>query len=231
MFWSNPKPSNHHPERGNVFAIILIGVVLFAALIFVVSRGLDTGATRLTSSQARNFATDIITYSGQVERAVASVIENGVSETDISFENGIVAGYTHAPAATDREKIFGTSDGGGMTWKSPLSGQTPSSSNKWLITGGVVVTGQDSNSLSDLIITLPVAVEVCTEINRQLNVGIDLTSDQGTVTGAKFTGTYTDNAAVLVAPGTGIISGCFKGLITDGAQAGEYTFYRVLISR
>ncbi len=218
-------------DQGSVFAILLLAVVLFAALIFVISRGMDTGTSRLTTAQARNMAADVIAYAQMVDRSVVHLLQNGVSEGDISFENSLVTGYAHTPAVTDSARVFGSSTGGTATWKIPLRGQT-ASGNKWLFTGGVVVTGQESNALSDLMMTLPiVTTDLCSEINHQLGVSIDLTSDQGTVTGTKFVGTYADNAAVAVSPGTGITAGCFKGLITDGAQSGEYTFFKVLIAR
>lgn len=73
-------------QSGNVFALILLAVILFAALIFVFSRGFDTGATRMTSANARTYATDTIVYAQSVERAVQRILQNGVSESDISFE-------------------------------------------------------------------------------------------------------------------------------------------------
>lgn len=229
--WCNLMRKATGVEQGNVFAIILLAVVLFAALVFVISRGFDTGTTRMTSTQARNFATDIVTYAASVERSVGYIIQNGVSEEDISFENGVVSGYDHTPAAASNAKVFGSSTGGGLSFKSPLENQSSSATNKWLFTGGIVVTDQESNSLSDLIMTLPVGYDVCAEINRQLGVSIDLTADQGSVTGAKFTGTYTDNGTIVIAPGAGITSGCFKGLVTDGGQTGPYTFFKILIAR
>jgi hypothetical protein len=222
---------HNNNQQGSALALILVGVVLFAALIFVTTRGMDTGTTKMTSAQARTQAADIINYAQVMERAVARMLQNGISETDLSFENAVVSGYDHTPAASDAEKIFASSAGGGLSWRSPAPDQTPATTNAWLFTGGVVVTGQESNSLSELLATLPVSVDVCTEINRQLNVTTDITVDQGTVTGAKFTGTYANNAGIVIAPGTGISGGCIRGLVTNGTQTGSYTFFKVLIAR
>lgn len=217
-------------EHGNALLIVLLGVILFAALIFVFSRGMDTGATRMTSAEARTLASDAINYAQAMERAVGRLLQNGISEGDISFENSIVTGYAHTPAADDNAQIFNTSTGGGMDFTTPLDDQTRSPS-VWLITGGVVVTGQEDNTNSELLLTLPVTYDICIEINKQLNTGIDITNNQGTVTGAKFTGTYTDSALVFITPGASQAAGCIKGLIDDGSQSGDYTFYKVLIAR
>lgn len=218
-------------QSGNIFAIILLAVILFAALIFVFSRGLDTGATRITASGARAHATDVISYGQTIERTVQQLLQNGISESNISFENGTVTGYEHTPAASATAKLFNSADGGGLNWVTPTTDQTPASTNKWLFTGDIIVTGQEDNDLSELLATLPVTYDVCIEINKQLNTGIDTTSANGTLTTTKFTGTYADNATIVFTPGTGITSGCINGLIDDGGQSGGYSFFQILIAR
>jgi hypothetical protein len=229
---SGPRraPGGHTDQSGNALFLVLLGVILFAALIFVFSRGMDTGATRMTSAEARTMASDAINYAQAMERVINRMIQNGISEEDISFENNIVSGYAHTPAAGDAAQVFNTATGGGMDFATPMADQTRSPS-VWLVTGGVVVTGQEDDSNSELLLTLPVTYDICIEMNKQLNTGIDITDDQGTVTGAKFTGTYTDSALVFITPGAGQASGCVKGLIDDGGQSGDYTFYTVLIAR
>lgn len=218
-------------QSGNIFAIILLGVILFAALIFVFSRGLNLGATRMGAAGARVDASDVISYAQTVERSVQKLLQNGISENDISFENGTVAGYDHSPAATDNAKLFNSSDGGGLNWTTPTTDQTPASTNKWLFTGDVIVTGQEDDTLSELLATLPVTYDVCIEINKQLNSGINIAAANGTLNATKFTGSFADNVTIIFSPGAGITSGCIKGLITNGTQSGEYTFFHVLIAR
>jgi hypothetical protein len=220
----------HKREHGNALIIVLLAVILFAALIFVFSRGMDTGATRMTAAEARTMAGDALNYAQVMERVVNRMIQNGIAEEEISFENNIVADYDHTPAAADEAQVFNTATGGGMDWATPMDDQTRNPS-QWLITGGVVVTGQGDNSNSELLLTLPVTYDICIEINKQLATNIDLTDDQGTVTGAKFIGTYTDSVLAFITPGAGLTAGCVKGLIDDGNQTGDYTFYKVLLAR
>lgn len=234
MFWLKrmlPNSKGHDAEHGNAFFVIFLGVILFAALIFTISSGMNTGTSKMSVAQARNQATDIITYSHQIERAVKRIYTRGISESDISFENAIVSGYDHTPAAATKAQVFNAADGGFAAWRSPMRGSSASATNTWLFTGGVVLTGQVSNSKSELMMVLPVTSEICAEINRQLNTGIDTSVSVGTVSGAKFTGTYTDNAATDVDPGVAVSSGCVKGLVTDGVLAGTHTFFKVLLAR
>lgn len=218
------------PQSGNVFVFILLGVILFAALVFVFSRGLDTGATRMTAAKSRTAASDIINYAQSVERATGRLLQNSISESDLSFENAMVSGYAHTPAAADQAQIFNTASGGGLSWSTPSDGQTIGSST-WFITGDVVVTGQEDDNLSELLLSLPVPYDVCIEINKQLNAGVDLGSSQGSVPATKFIGTYADSALVFVTPGAGITAGCFSGLIQGAGQTGDYSFFKVLVAR
>jgi hypothetical protein len=217
-------------QRGNIFTFVLLGVVLFAALVFVFTKGFSGSADKLTTAAARTHAADIINAGQAFERGVQYVLQNGTSESDVSFETGLLTGYDHTPAAATSAQVFHV-DGGGVGYKTPLPDQTTSTTGKWLFTGGVIVTGQGDDAKSDLIATLPVSPEICTEINQKLGNAISLSSSSGSITGAKFTGTYADNGAISFDPGAKEAQGCIHGLITDGAQTGSYTYYKVLLVR
>lgn len=232
-FWLKQMPPNspHEPARGNAFFIILLGVVLFAALAFAISSGLNTGTSKMSSAQARNAATDVIGYVQQIDQAVKRIYDHGISENDISFETAVVSGYDHTPSVSTKAQVFNGGDGGHMGWRAPMKGTSAGAVNTWLFTGAVVLTGQGDDSKSDLLMTLSVTPEICAELNRQLNTGIDTSVSVGSVTGAKFTGSYADNAGVAVDPGVRVSAGCVKGLITDGVMTGTNTFFQVLLAR
>jgi hypothetical protein len=226
-----PRPAARHTEHGNVFAIILLATILFAALIFVFSRGLNTGTTKLTQVEVRALAAEIINFGQVIDRAVQRIAQNGISENDLSFENGLVAGYDHSPAVSDRARVFGTNTGAGLTFRAPAPGSTPSTANQWLFTGGIIINGQGDDSFSELLLTLPVSQEMCVEINRQLGVAIDLSTPGTALTVTKFTGTYADDILFAVTTAAGAATGCYRGLATDGSHIGDYTFYQVLVAR
>ena len=73
-------------QSGNVFIIILIGVLLFAALLYTFSRSLQTSGGNISSQQAEIAGQEILNYSRMLEEAVNRVRQNGCSENEISFE-------------------------------------------------------------------------------------------------------------------------------------------------
>ncbi len=230
--WSSKMPrGTHHSEQGNIFAIILVAVILFAALIFVFSTGLNTGSTKIMTAEGRTMAADVIDYGARIERALQLRLQSGISESDISFESTVVPGYDHTPAANDAEKIFGTGAGSGLTPRLPLPGQSPATTNRWLFTGDMIITGQEDDTKSELLALLPVSQELCTEINRQLNLSIDLSAAASTFSVTKFTGTFLDDITLIITPGTGITAGCVRHAMNDGVNTGSYNFFRVLIAR
>lgn len=227
---NNPSP---HRESGNVFIFILLGVVLFAALAFTMSRGFkgDT-TTRMSEREITLAAADILSYVQRVERAVSAVRGKNVSESDLSFDNPIVSGYAHAPAQPDNHQIFGSA-GGGAKWQAAPNGANDGS--PWVITGETCVVGlgtdvagcsggTDSTSNEDLIILLPnVDQGLCEALNEKLNIAGAIPADSGTgISTTKFTGTF-DNGTELTLPAAKQAA-CFS-------RGGNNFFYTVLLQR
>ncbi len=118
-------------QSGNVFFIVLLGVVLFAALVFVVSRSMRSEATAgMSKRQSELAAVDILSYGQKLEHAVGKLLQRGVSENDIDFTNIPVAGYDHVPPGTAEKMVFQIS-GGGVSWQSPVTGVNDGS--EWLL--------------------------------------------------------------------------------------------------
>ena len=67
--------NNLKSQSGNVFILILAGVVLFGALMFTFSRSADKGTGNLTKQQAKITAQDILSYAKIVEDAIDRVRE------------------------------------------------------------------------------------------------------------------------------------------------------------
>ena len=98
---------------GNAFYIILLGVVLFAALMFVFTRGAKQGVTGMTTRQAQLAADDIMTFAQQVQRGVDRVYANDCPESQLNFDQSYDAGYTNAAAPADKHcNIFDPAGGG-----------------------------------------------------------------------------------------------------------------------
>ena len=216
-------------ESGNVFLIILMGIILFAALSFSISRGMRSDTTsNLSNQEASLAAADILAYAQKTERAVNRLRRKGVSENDISFDQSYVAGYAHGQP--DTHKVF-TTTSGAASWQSPPEGANDGSD--WTFTGetciadmGTGATGCDSDAVSneELIAALDnIDTTVCTEINDRLGITGILADTGGGVDTTKYQGTFADGTEIILTGGP-FSAACFS-------RAGNNYFYFALIER
>ncbi len=223
------RGDDRYSEHGNVFLFVLMGVALFAALAITVSRGMRSQTTTTMSERdATLAAADIISYAQRVERGVARVRRKNASENDISFENGIVAGYTNAGCTNNRCLIFHTS-GGSINWQAPPEGANDGSA--WIFTGSTCIadigtgpTGCDGDTTSneELIIVLPnLNQTVCETINKKLGLSATLSDTGGGASSTKFTGTFADGTEIII--GSPEKTACFSN--------SGFHFYYVLLER
>lgn len=109
-------------SSGNALFLVLIGIVLFGALSFAVTKSFRGGEKTATDEQLRVAATDMLRYLSSVQQAVNKLITvNGCSESEVSFENTLVlngsnavvypANYVTTPA-DGRCKVFESAGGG-----------------------------------------------------------------------------------------------------------------------
>ncbi|MCD8497045.1 MAG: hypothetical protein LRZ85_02545 [Alphaproteobacteria bacterium] len=227
------KHTSYSSESGNVFVFILLGVVLFVALAFTVSRGFRGETTnRMSEREITLAASDILSYVQRLERAVSVVRGKNVSESDLSFDNPMVAGYTHSTPQADKHKIF-SSAGGGARWQTPPDGSNDGS--PWVITGETCVVGlgtdtagcsvgTDSTANEDLIVMLAnVDAGLCVELNKRLNIAGGIPADAGTgISTTPFRGTFDNGTELTLTPAYS--SACFS-------NGGMNYFYSVLLQR
>ena len=226
-------------DSGNVLFLILIGVALFAALQYAMSRG---SQVNMTGDKERNSlaADQIIRYGMELQQAVEMIMANGYSENELSFEHvDLNAGYANSNAA-DATEIFSIA-GGGATYQSPkTSWQT--SAAEWFFTGQSCVPQLGdydddcvNNGNPELVAFLPnVTQGICAMINRKSGIG-DVTpqdSSNAWTHNAYFSGSFTD--AEAVADGatnsfSGKKIGCFRG--GNVPSTTSFNAYIVLLSR
>jgi hypothetical protein len=220
-------------ESGNAFMFILIGIVLFAAISFVMSRGFRSeGTSNLSARQAELAAIDIVTYAQRIERAVSAIRRKDISEGDISLEHN--GGFINANCndAADRRfpecQVFHPQGGN-------ISPQTPplnsNDGTNWHFTGatcieGAAVTGCDSDGQrnEDLIAVLRnINQSVCTAINRRVGIdGIPVDAGGG-FSATPFTGTFPEDTEIALAGGP-FTAACYQ-------NGGAFHFYSILIKR
>lgn len=219
-----PQNKNSNTESGNAFFIVLLGVVLFSALMFTVSRSGQQGGDNLSKKQAEVAVVDIIDYAQRLERAVNRIMLRGrFSETDISFDNG--TDYANGNCAVAACEVFNPG-GGAASWRSPPPNISTSS---WIINGENRVPDIGSDANADLVILLPgLSLDVCRKINDRLGVtnpGGNPPTDGNGINTDLFDGTFA-NSAIIGASAD--LSRTHAACFSNG---GDYTFYSVLYER
>lgn len=237
-------------QNGSALLWILIGVVLFAALAFAVTRGMRGGnETVIASEVSKTRAIDVVQYGNALRAAVQNLRIEGVTPQLISFETPLLTGYANTACTEARCKIFDPS-GGGLAYRDPAKEWLDSKQSaqpffgQWYFPPNVCVedigsggAGCDSDGMDneDMIAILPwVRREICIEINNKLGVANPggnppvESGDGWSGAGTQFTGTFTDSV-ILEQPGQ--TAGCFAGNGTATPPAGAYAFFQVLMAR
>lgn len=226
--------NNLKSQSGNVFILILAGVVLFGALMFTFSRSADKGTGNLTRQQARIFAQEILSYAKTVEGAVDRVRRNGCSENEISFANAIVAGYSNTDAPGDGScDVFATT--GGKIEYTPPQNNTTTGTNNWQFNSTFQVTNVGntcaSASCADLSINLNnITGTVCQGINNLLEVGTATPPTDSDYDFTAFTGSFAAPTDIADEAGSAPLAGRQSGCVYSTADD-ENIFYHVLLAR
>lgn len=233
-------------ERGNALFMILLGVVLFAALSYAVQQNFRGGNERLSQTRIEALADDVIITAAGYEKAVNKLINNGISESRVSFTLSSGDAYELSPVADVTEKVFSITGGGGGYLTPPKDVLDTTRSGEvdygaWIFTGAMNVLGigtQGSGTgTKELLAILPyVRKEICVNINKRL--GITNPSDSppveaSAITLTKFTGIFTSGSNDVDTTGNHIQyqkAGCFEGN-NGGALTGRYYFYYTLLER
>lgn len=248
---AQPNNTKRSRESGNVFFIVMLGVILFAALMFTFSRSARQGGENIGEKQAELAATNILAYAQSVERAVDRIRRAGFSEADVSFENASVGGYVNANCGSDECKVFKPS-GGSISYTLPQrEWLDPNESaslgfGHWVFSRNVCIVDVPTvngdvnchaNGIDDedLVLFLPyMNREICLRINGKLgvpNTGNAPPLDGGTAvhpTFSKFTGSFVAGYSHGIAGSAinGRYTGCVYNTFTN-----DYHFHHVLIAR
>lgn len=230
------KPQKRKSESGNAFLFILVGIVLFAAISFVMSRGFRSeGTSKVSQRQAELAAADIMNYIQRVERGISRIRSNSISENDISLEYDGAFVNTNCDAAGDPEfpgcQVFNP-QGGRVSETPPPSDANDGTS--WHFTGHTCIadigngaTGCDSDTTSNeelLIVLRNLDQNVCEALNSKLNISGIPADSGGGFSATAFTGTFADGTELIIAGGP------YKASCYD-AGSSTYHFYSVLMER
>lgn len=233
------EPRGGGDESGNVFVFVILGVVLFAALMFVASRGMNESPGALGSKKTGLSASDILAYAQKMDRVVARLQSRFVSENALSFENPVVAGYAN-PACVDAAcRVFDPA-GGAISYLKPDPDwfETAVGPNRDWVFANMdeyqdVGTTCGADSCTDLAMILyPLKKDLCMAINDRL--GVDNPSDapptDNDVAGGLFTGGFSYAQTVGDEPGGSAMRGRHAACFTQDTN-GAHFFYQILIER
>lgn len=241
-------------EHGGAIIWIFVMIGLFGALSFAVNQGSRGGAASLSEKQAELAASEILDYARNIKSAVRMLQINGCDDTEVSFDQAFVSGYSNPNSPSDQSCHVFNNNGGGLRYQSPNSdwldsaqssaahyGEWFTNSNLWV--AGVGTDGSGSNcaggagdgSCRELVTGIPfLKNEVCKALNKSLNWGKDDTDtpiqDSGigyaSNTHIKFQGTYLDGNQIGTAiPSTDNFSDILSGCIEGGTNPASGTYH------
>ena len=233
-------------ERGNIFFFILIGVALFAALSYVISKGMSTqSVSGLSDRQASLAASDILDYAQQLSHGVDALRQKNVSESDICFYAPGWGVTTYNYCSSDTSSQVFSPSGGGVQFRKmetdwidkDVAGSSPEY-GLLLFSGNdsVVQIGTDGggDSSQDLMVVFPYLKSViCNQIDKRLGLSYDpppsdVSGGDIALTVKRFDGTFTSDSNSSVYGGGGPLEHVDSACVESG---GKYYFYHVLIAR
>lgn len=234
-------PRSGHAESGNIIFFILLAIVLVGLVTAALRSGGIEGANIDREDMVIKVA-QVRQNAAELERAVTLVMQNGISEVEISFaadHSSAVAYGTYDDNA--KAEVFNPK-GGGAIWRNPPSGVNDGSFWEFYGTTSAPGVGTDR---ADLIAVLPnVAKSFCDAVNKinEQPVAITPADDATCLTGGTvFKGLTPPDSTPnpFSDPGSPMSETTFRQGPDSVAPAGQacvscsgvYHFYHVLLSR
>lgn len=169
-------------QSGSAILWVLVAVALFAALNFAFNSSSRTSTSFLNDAEADAYANQIIQYGNEVKAAVKRLQLRGCSDTEISFENSSVAGYTNPNAPSDNSCHVFDIAGGGLSWREFNS----------LFTGDIQFENIKTSSAELVLQVTDIGNETCQKINISLGTNNASNDYEDTIaaTPTQFVGNY-----------------------------------------
>jgi len=184
-------------QAGGAIIWIFIMIALFAALNYAITNNSRSGVSNISDKQAELAASEILDYSNSIKRAVHELQINGCDDTEISFQNAVIGGYSNPNSPSDNSCHVFHSNGGGLQYVEPNrdwldnTNNTVSHYGTWYTSaqsainglgvdpvGSACAGGTSDPSCHELITGVPfIKRNICEEINKKLGWGTD---DNGT---------------------------------------------------
>lgn len=155
-------------ERGNIFVMIFIAIVLIAILTVAI-RGYSGGSDTISKEDLKIQVTQVMRYGAELENAVRTVLDNGISENDIRFAHADAAVDYGTIATTPSAQVFSQSGGRAEYRLSPTS-ILASGTGAWEFYGTTDIP-QVGSDKAELLAVLPnVSGAFCSAVNKELGL-------------------------------------------------------------
>lgn len=230
------KKSNKN-ERGNALWFILIAIVLMGLLAVTLSRSGSSVEQSGDYERASIIASQALRAAKGFEQAIIQMQGRGVSESDLSFQDSGLTGYTNPDCATGTDCQLFSVNGGGLTY-GQVNGQD------WVFTGANNVDSVETDTAltdaksKELLAVLPVSQAVCARINGMNGLSATPPQDANKLSLVPYTGDFASGAdGAAIDPAGSVLArkltGCVQGNQDEGGAdiSGNYYFYHVLIAR
>lgn len=231
------------PQSGSVFFYILVGVVLFGALAFTITRGMrGSSSDGMTERKISLASGEIISMAQTFVRGVDQLRQTGLSEDDLCYDNGAASNASHeayisaAACADDTKKLF-HSRGAAVSapyvdtaWLDQRFSEKDGY-GEWIFSSenSVNGVGAQQDAAGELAVDVIAHLNylkpaVCKNINKDLGLE-DMPENMASFAMYKpARGAFIASGQIDAPLLKGQVSGCFK-------QADIYSFYIVMIDR
>jgi hypothetical protein len=176
--------SRREHERGNILFIILLAVVLIGLLTAAIQATNNSESSNIDDETLVIRASDVQRAAAEIERGVKYIMQNGKSETELSFAHPS-APSDYGTIGTNPETEVFNPDGGAATY--PAVASDINDGSPWEFYAGTALPGIGT-SKADLVAVLPnVTAQFCEKINA-LNGQSGQPADTGASAAAGATG-------------------------------------------
>jgi hypothetical protein len=235
---STPVIKSNKNEAGNIL-IYILGAIFLLGLLVITSKGSITPGAGIDQETLLIRVSEVQNYGKELERAVAYVLANGHSETDIRFSHPD-ADSAYGDITNDPTRQVFSREGGGAVYRASPNG-VQTTPTDWMFNGANRVDQVGSNTVdekgADLIAILQnVSLGFCLSVNDKNSITNPSNTPPQDETSVEittpFTGAFTSTHVIgdsgsLYLPQH--LEGCFEG--DTNPPAGTYHYYRVLLAR
>lgn len=155
-------------QRGNAMIYILLSLALIGALTAVISRQNDQASSSLDDEQAELLASQILTYTTDVQNTINGMLMSGIPVTSLDFTRPSEAGFDTAPTIN---KVYHP-DGGGLNDGPISTGIFNETTNVplpgWYLGRYNNVTWTPTANNDVLLVTYKINQSVCQRINKKI---------------------------------------------------------------